>query len=338
VAHTIRPFEPTDAEYEAVVAVHNATNPGYADTPGEWRHFDEVRDPKHKFQRYVALTNGQIVGFANYFQPGWAFHPRKFGVSVSVHPECQGRGIGSALYDTVMEALAPFEPLLVRTRTREDWARGVRFILDRGFVEDMREWESHLDVAAFDPAPFAGAERKMREHGIEIKSMVELADDPDRDRKIYELDIDVARDVPSPDPFTPMEFERFHEMVFKNPGLIPDAWLVAVDGDEYVGVSTLWKSEASADLFNGLTGVRRDHRRKGIALGLKLRNIAYAKSIGAPVIKTWNESNNRAMLGINEALGFAKQPAWVNYHKDLKASADEANTSADGADGSGTGR
>ena len=317
MAQTIRPFEPTDAEYVSVVAVHNATNPDYADTPGEWRHFDEVRDPKHKFQRYVALVGAQLVGFANYFQPGWAYHPRKFGVSVTVHPEHQGQGVGSALYNTMLDALAPFDPLLVRARTREDWVRGVRFIRDRGFVEDMREWESRLDVAAFDPAPFAGAEAKMREHGIAIKSMTELASDPDRDRKIYELDNDVARDVPSPDPFTPMEFERYQEVALRNPGIIPEAWLIAVDGDEYVGVSTLWKSEASTDLYNGLTGVRRDYRRKGIALGLKLRNIAYAKAHGAPVIKTWNESNNRAMLSINEALGFVKQPAWVNYHKDL---------------------
>jgi GNAT superfamily N-acetyltransferase len=318
VAHTIRPFEPTDAEYEAVVAVNNATSPDYADTAAEWRHFDGVRDPKHKFQRYVAIVDGQIVGFSTYFQQGWAYHPRKFGVSVTVHPEYQGRGIGSALYDTALEALAAFDPLLVRSRTREDWTRGVRFLRDRGFEEDMREWESRLDVAAFDPAPFAGAEDKMRQHGIAIKTMTELADDPDRDRKIYELDNDVARDVPSPDPFTPMEFERYQEMAFKNPGLMPDAWLIAVDGDKYVGVSTLWKAEASPDLYNGLTGVRRDYRRKGIALGLKLRNIAYAKQIGAPAIKTWNESNNRAMLSINEALGFVKQPAWVNYHKTIK--------------------
>lgn len=330
MALTIRPFEPTDAEYEAVLAVHNATSPDYAETPAEWRHGDETRDPKLKFQRYVALDGGQIVGFGAYYQPGWAFHPRKFGLSITVHPDHQGRGAGSALYNALSDALAPFSPLLVRTRAREDWSRGVRFILDRGFVEDMREWESHLDVAAFDPAPFAGAEAKMREHGIAIKSMVDLSDDPDRDRKIYELDIDVARDVPSPDDYTPMDFERYQEVALKNPGIIPEAWLVAVDGDKYVGVSTLWKSEANSDLYNGLTGVRRDYRRKGIALGLKLRNIAYAKRIGAPVIKTWNESNNRAMLGINEALGFVKQPAWVNYHKDLNASADGAGEAESG--------
>jgi mycothiol synthase len=83
-------------------------------------------------------------------------------------------------------------------------------------------------------------------------------------------------------------------------------------------MSQLWHSQASPDLYNGLTGVLRSHRRRGIALALKLRGIAYAKALGRPTIKTWNESNNRAMLAINEALGFVKQPAWIDFVKVLR--------------------
>ena len=43
----------------------------------------------------------------------------------------------------------------------------------------------------------------------------------------------------------------------------------------------------------------------------------YAIDKGVEHIKTWNDVHNRAMLAINEAMGFVKQPAWISYEKDL---------------------
>ena len=70
-------------------------------------------------------------------------------------------------------------------------------------------------------------------------------------------------------------------------------------------------------LRNGITGVKREHRRKGLALALKLRGIEYAQACNIERIWTTNESNNRPILTINERLGFIKQPALIDVAKDL---------------------
>jgi hypothetical protein len=78
---------------------------------------------------------------------------------------------------------------------------------------------------------------------------------------------------------------------------------VALDGDEWVGFTQLWRSTASPELY---TGTQRSHRRRGVALALKLWSIEFARALGTPVIKTCNEQNDRGMLAINERLGFVK--------------------------------
>lgn len=315
---TIRPFAADD--YPDAVSVNNAVFVEYPNTVEEWRYNDDHRDPKCHFARFVAEHDGRIVALAECGHFTGMYHPRKLFVGVTVHPEWRGQGIGTALYDHVTASLEQFSPVALRGNAREDWAHSLRFLAVRGFTEDMRSWESRLDVAAFDPAPYGDAEARAASNGIDITTYAGLAADSGRDRKLYELYNELSRDVPQPEPHTPVTYEWYAERVFQDPGLLPDGWFVAVDRatGQYVGMSQLWHSQASDDLYNGLTGVLRSHRRRGIALALKLRGIAYAKSLGRPVIKTWNESNNRAMLSINEALGFVKQPAWVEFVKVLR--------------------
>jgi GNAT superfamily N-acetyltransferase len=282
----IRDFTRSEADYAAALAIDNACFPEYPGTVEEMKHGDASRSAKIKHRRLVAERDGVMLGVGNYGQFEGMYHPRKFSLGIFVHPDHQGSGVGRALYGALLQALAPFEPISLRANVREDQARTLRFLGDRGFDEDMRSWESRLDVPSFDPAPFAGAMERARQAGITFATMAELqARDPEHRQRLYELDI-----------------------------------AAGMDGDRYVGMSTLRTSLADpSELYVGFTGVLREYRGKGIAMALKLLAIDYARQRGVKTIKTWNASINRPMLRINEALGFARQPAWILLAKQLRA-------------------
>lgn len=313
----IRPFKPDD--YSAIAVVLNAALPGNATTPEEMRLLDEQVNPKCKHQRWVAEVNARVVAFAEYEQRLSSYHPRKFFLYIDVHPDYQRQGIGSALYARLMEVLQPFDPILVRAEARENLPHGVRFLIQRGFQEDERNWESYLDVAAFDPTPYAGLEEQLYRQGIEIKTLQELANtDPGCDRKLYELEDEAARDVPSEEAYTPWDYDYFVNTCLHGPGIVPDAYFIAVCNGEYVGKSSFWLNRETTNyLVADMTGVKRAYRRRHIALALKLRSIAYARSHGYASIHTANDSRNQGMLALNERLGFARQYALITFSKVL---------------------
>ena len=55
---------------------------------------------------------------------------------------------------------------------------------------------------------------------------------------------------------------------------------------------------------HGFTGVRHDHRGRGIALMLKRRCLAWAAENGIAEVITWTQERNDGMRAVNEKLGF----------------------------------
>ncbi|WP_394794341.1 GNAT family N-acetyltransferase [Armatimonas sp.] len=312
---TIRTFDPT-RDYPAIVAIYNANFPGFQESENEFRFGDDYREEKHHFARIIAEDDsGVVVGYGQSAHDSHSFHPTQFQVDIFVAPAQQAKGYGKALFDQVIADLEPLQPTALRTHTVEGTERALRFLTDRGFTEEMSYAESWLDVNTFDASRFAGAEERVLSQGIRLTTLRELDDtNPEVLQRFYEFTQVIQADIPSPEPFTPLPYEVWAKR-FDHSGYLPQANFLALDRETLVGLSTLWGRDADDHLQTGATGIARSHRRRGIALALKLRALAFAKERGAPIIRTDNEVNNEGMLLINRALGFVRQPGWVGFVK-----------------------
>nr|WP_309694062.1 GNAT family N-acetyltransferase [Armatimonas sp.] len=317
----IRDFDPAQ-DYEKLASLHNAVWPDYPVTVEELQSGDAQREAKIRHHRLLAEKDGQLVAQGKIGQSSWAYHPQKFNLGLDVLPEFRERGIGQALLEALSQRVADTNPIQFGADAREDHANSVGFLTKRGFVECMRAWESRLKVDTVDLAPFAQARQKPLEHGIRLTDLATLLAEEGEDAyiKLHDMEVECDADVPLPEgeEHTPMAHEDWRERIRKSVRFTPACQFVAVAPDgEYVGISMLFPPKVGDYLGTGLTGVRRAHRRKGIALALKCMAIEYAKAQSVPEIRTDNAQQNRAMLSINEALGFEKQPAWIIYEKKL---------------------
>jgi RimJ/RimL family protein N-acetyltransferase len=102
-----------------------------------------------------------------------------------------------------------------------------------------------------------------------------------------------------------------------DPSTVHDAYVIAVQGDEYVGLRELGKYPDSDVLLGGLMGVRRDYRNRGIGLAMQLRGIAYAREHGYRLIKDCTAIQNAPMQTLFNRLGYARAPEWQQCQKDI---------------------
>lgn len=312
----------TEADYPAWVAGSNLCYPDYPWSVEEARHDDDKWDHSRFFKkRIVAEEDGRMVGAVELYHKPSRFHPDRYGFDVWVVPDRRGRGHGGALHDAAVAILRERSALAATAGVKESMTDSVEFTKKRGWVEIKRDWESRLVPAGFDFDRFAGAAERAASQGIRISTYAdELARDPGAPHKAYELTDLLRRDVPSMDEPTDVTFEEWRKDWLDAPSFLPDAFYVAIDREgRWLGMSNLQKSiEDPSFIWQGLTGVRREVRGKGIATALKLETVRYAQRLGVDHIKTWNDQRNQPMLAINVAMGFARQPAWVGLELRLR--------------------
>jgi GNAT superfamily N-acetyltransferase len=315
----VRPFQ--EADLRRWVEVVNASYPEYGWTEDEARHEDATwTDPKFFRARFVVEDQGRVVGALDlHHQRGW-FDPRRYRCEIVVDPQHRRHGHGSALLARAEQLARERGGSLLIGNAKESMSESVTFLTKRGWVERRRAWESRLDVNAFDSSLFAGAEERVAGRSVRISTLAEELSGGDREavlRRAFDLQEACRRDIPSSDPVTEGTFDLFRSFL-EAPSALHHAFFLAVQDGEYLGLSNLWRDMTREDvLYQGLTGVAAPHRGKGIAMALKLHTVMYARAHGKREIRTWNDTANRPMLRINEAMGFVKQPVWIEFAKKI---------------------
>ncbi|MGH3024925.1 MAG: GNAT family N-acetyltransferase [Gaiellaceae bacterium] len=88
----------------------------------------------------------------------------------------------------------------------------------------------------------------------------------------------------------------------------PEGSFVALEGAEVVGYAGLLAhGSGAATAEHGLTVVRRDRRKRGIARTLKLAQLHWAGSTGVDELVTWTQKGNEAMQALNAGLGYTNR-------------------------------
>ncbi len=320
---TIQAFDYSPDSYAKLVAISNPIWPERPYTIADFEHEDKGKRPDgDKYaQRWIAELDGAAVGHAQVVQDWQRKDIKRYFMQIEVLPAYRQQGVGSTLFAQVLATLAGNAPFELVTDTMEDRSATVAWLERRGFVLDQREPMSALQVQPFDPTPFAGALQKSAEANIAIKSVAQLAEsDPDYKHKLFDLIWEIINDVPGShgDKREKPGYDYLEERIMGDPTFTPDAYFVAFEADsgDFVGLCNVHPKALPGHWNNGLTGVLRSHRRKGIATTLKLATIAHVKEAGGSEISTSNEENN-PMYGINMMLGFEPRPAVVTYQRNI---------------------
>lgn len=317
VDFSLRPFAYTDDDYTRLVSIEQLAWPGEPVSQEGVRFDDEAWDDALFFERLMVEAAGDVVAYAQYSETPWAYEPHKFFIKIMVAPAWQQRGIASAVYARIETHLMQRGARMLTATTREDQPYAARFVTQRGFVQQIREMESRLDVPAFDASAFADAGARVAQSGIRIASMRALqGEDAQWREKWWALKEVLMQDVPTSETFTPESLDDFVASL-DSPQAHLDAVFAALDvaTGQWVGLSSVvLYPETPAVMYVGLTGVLPAYRRRGIALALKVQAILFAQQQGAQVIVGENEENN-PMYPLNLKLGFRPGVAWLGYEK-----------------------
>ncbi|HZU12454.1 MAG TPA: GNAT family N-acetyltransferase [Chloroflexota bacterium] len=313
----IRRSRPEDDE--AILRVYNTIQSDFVPMSVEfYRHWYRTRPPGTFLERYVAVAGDEIVGSLDLAERHEYAEPGVYQAYLDVAPDHRGRGIGGALFELAERRAREQGARALRALVRAHHSESISFAAHRGMRPTARiDRPSRLDVSRANLARSDERERALATEGILIRTLAETGfTDQEMLRRIMLLAHEAGSDIPGSPPRPSPDFDRWLADLTTNPNKSPDRFWIAFEGDQPVGVAWLG-AIAGEHADNGLTGVARSHRGRGVARALKGRTVHWARDNGIHYIHTANNVANAPMLAINTDLGYQPLPEEIEMEKEI---------------------
>lgn len=272
----------TDADLEAWIQVRRAVLPN--ESAGTVEYMRSLESPDRTL--LLAELNGELLGSGLVDRSS---NKERALVQPRVMPDKRRRGVGTVL---LREGARLAEGLDVQSASAhvEGDLAGAAFAQRYGFDEIDRQVEQVIELSGGFPDP------KPMPDGVEV---VSIAERPELLEQSYALATEGYEDLA-----IPYTIHVPLDEWLRDEATIPGGSLVALADGEIVGYSGLMEHDNDGAAEDGLTVVRRDWRRRGLARALKERELAWAAANGIREVITWTQTGNDAMRSLNELLGY----------------------------------
>lgn len=278
-------------------------------TPEDFTRGLENRAPESVvLHRVLTGDGGEVLAYGRAVHHPWS-PAGLLDLLVLVRPGARGQGLGRRLADELLAFGAGHSFTRLRTHLRDDDPASLAFAQDRGFTVTHQAFLSRLDVTGFDETPFLGVLERAHSAGLRFTTLAREGMTERHKRALYDLNRAAGLDVPDSDG-TFLPYENFDAQVFQASWFDPSGQILAVDGEQYVGLGALGVNAVDGVGSNAFTGVDREYRGRGLATALKLLVIREARQRGVSMIETGNNSLNTPILNINRRLGYQPLPGW----------------------------
>lgn len=261
--------------------------------------------PPGSVQQYGLAFDEQVAlaGIVTILRPPW-IRPGHHWMRVIVEPAARRRGIGSALLDFGLAFVQQHGATHIDSDVSDDCSPCLLFALHHQFGIERYTFFSRLYLTDFDAPRFTGVIEAVTASGIRFATLAELGNTSEQQKNLYDLNRLCNADNPAHEGWGFEDFETFHRRVFESSEFQADAQTIALDGEQWIGLSCLTHYVAANAMYNRFTGVHPAYRGRHIALALKLLAIQHAQRYSVNYIFTNNDSENEPILTINRRLGY----------------------------------
>ncbi len=255
-----------------------------------------VLSPEDKYVGFLGIGHRQHVKI---FMDGY------------VHPDYQGRGIGSLLLQVAEERGRQHIPeavagarVCLSTGVSSNALSAQRLLEEHGFQVVRHFWRMGIELQEVPPAA-------QWAEGITVQTMV-----PGMERAVFEADEEAFLDHWGHIPGT---FEEWERWTVKRESFDPTLCFLAMDGEQIAGLA-LCADEKEQGGWVHVLGVRRPWRRKGI--GLALLHQAFAEFYRRGIHNVYLGVDAQSLTGatrLYERAGMHVVKEFKRYEKELRA-------------------